>query len=166
MRIGRGNWSTQRNLVQFPTASPQIPFDMIWDRTRAVAVGFRRLTAWVRAQPYLLLLRYIFLSACPFFSIVSRCSWISLFCITLLFCMLFPYVLLFLFCITVLLFCMLFPYVLLFAYSVCCFLMYYCSILYAVSLCITVLLFCMLFPYVLLFLFCITVFFSILFIFM
>jgi hypothetical protein len=53
MRIGRGNRSTLRNLVSVPLCPPQIPHDLTWDRTRAAAVGSRRLTAWAKARPVL-----------------------------------------------------------------------------------------------------------------
>jgi hypothetical protein len=45
MRIGRGNWSTRRKPVPVSLCPPQIPDDLHWDRTRAAAVGSRRLTA-------------------------------------------------------------------------------------------------------------------------
>jgi hypothetical protein len=45
MRIGRGNRSTRRKPAPVPLCPPQIPHDMTWDRTRAAAVGSRRLTA-------------------------------------------------------------------------------------------------------------------------
>jgi hypothetical protein len=45
MRIGSGNRSTRREPLPVPLCSPQIPHDLIWARTRAVAVGSRRLTA-------------------------------------------------------------------------------------------------------------------------
>jgi hypothetical protein len=32
---------------------PQIPHDLTWARTRAAAVGSRRLTAWIMARPKL-----------------------------------------------------------------------------------------------------------------
>jgi hypothetical protein len=45
MRIGRGNRSTRRKPAQAPLFKPQIPHDPTWDRTRAAAVGSRRLIA-------------------------------------------------------------------------------------------------------------------------
>jgi hypothetical protein len=42
MRSGTGHGITRRKLVP---VSPQNPYDLIWDRTRAVAVGSRQLTA-------------------------------------------------------------------------------------------------------------------------
>jgi hypothetical protein len=66
MRIGRGNRSTRRKLIicnrmlqcsvrRKPVPVPlhpwQIPYDLTWDLTRAVAVGSRRLTAWAVSQP-------------------------------------------------------------------------------------------------------------------
>jgi hypothetical protein len=45
MRIGRGNRSTRRKPAPVPHCPPQIPHDLTWDRTRAAAVGSRRLTA-------------------------------------------------------------------------------------------------------------------------
>jgi hypothetical protein len=45
MRIGRGNRSTRRKPAPVPLCPPQIPHDLTWDRTRAAAVGSRRLTA-------------------------------------------------------------------------------------------------------------------------
>jgi hypothetical protein len=50
MRIGRGNWSTQRKLAILFTTNPH---DLTWDWTQATAVGSQRLMAWAMAQPYL-----------------------------------------------------------------------------------------------------------------
>jgi hypothetical protein len=50
MRIGRGNRSTRRKLALVPLCAPQIPHDLTWVRTRAAAVGSRRLTAWAMAR--------------------------------------------------------------------------------------------------------------------
>jgi hypothetical protein len=44
MRIGRGNRSTRRKPAPVSLCPPQIPHDLTWDRTRAAAVGSRRLT--------------------------------------------------------------------------------------------------------------------------
>jgi hypothetical protein len=52
MRIGRGNRSTRRKHAPVPLCPPQIPHDLTWDRTRAAAVGSRRLTAWAMAWPW------------------------------------------------------------------------------------------------------------------
>jgi hypothetical protein len=54
MRIGRGNWSTWRKTALVPLCPPQIPHDLTWARTRAAAVGSRRLTAWAMARPHLI----------------------------------------------------------------------------------------------------------------
>jgi hypothetical protein len=51
MRIGRGNRSTQRKPAPVPLCPPQIPHDLTWARTRAAAVGSRRLTTWAMARP-------------------------------------------------------------------------------------------------------------------
>jgi hypothetical protein len=51
MRIARGNWSTRRKSAPVPLCSPKIPYDLIWARNRAAAVGSRRLTAWAMARP-------------------------------------------------------------------------------------------------------------------
>jgi hypothetical protein len=51
--IGRGNRSARRKPAPVPLCSPQIPHDLTWARTRAAAVGSRRLTAWAMALPYL-----------------------------------------------------------------------------------------------------------------
>jgi hypothetical protein len=51
MRIGRGNRSTRRKPAPVPLCPPQIPHNLTWDRTRAAAVGSRRLTAWAMARP-------------------------------------------------------------------------------------------------------------------
>jgi hypothetical protein len=51
MRIGRGNRSTRRKPALVPLCLPQIPHDLTWDRTRAAAVGNRRLTVWAMARP-------------------------------------------------------------------------------------------------------------------
>jgi hypothetical protein len=45
MRIGRGNRNTRTKSASVPLCSPQIPYDLAWDQTRAAAVGSRRLTA-------------------------------------------------------------------------------------------------------------------------
>jgi hypothetical protein len=52
-RIGRGNRSTRRKPAPVPLCPPQIPHDLTWARTRAAAVGSRRLTAWAMAWPYI-----------------------------------------------------------------------------------------------------------------
>jgi hypothetical protein len=58
MIIGRRNRSTRRKPAPVPLCSPQIPHDLTWARTRATAVGSRRLTAWAMARPcYFLSLR-------------------------------------------------------------------------------------------------------------
>jgi hypothetical protein len=51
MRIGRGNRSTRRKPAPVPLFPPQILHDLAWARTRAAAVGSRRLTAWAMARP-------------------------------------------------------------------------------------------------------------------
>jgi hypothetical protein len=51
MIIGRGNRSTRRKPAPVPLCPPQIPHDLTWARTRAVAVGSQRLTAWAMARP-------------------------------------------------------------------------------------------------------------------
>jgi hypothetical protein len=51
-RIGRGNWNAGTKPDPVPLCPPQIPHDLTWVRTRAAAVGSRRLTAWVMARPY------------------------------------------------------------------------------------------------------------------
>jgi hypothetical protein len=50
MRIGRGNRSTWRKPAPVPPSPTQIPYDMTWARTRAAAVGSRRLTAWATVR--------------------------------------------------------------------------------------------------------------------
>jgi hypothetical protein len=45
MRIGKGNRSTLRKPAPMLLCPPQIPHDLTWARTRAAAVGSRRLTA-------------------------------------------------------------------------------------------------------------------------
>jgi hypothetical protein len=45
MRIGRRNRSTRRKLAPVPLCQQQIPHELTWARTRAAAVGSRRLTA-------------------------------------------------------------------------------------------------------------------------
>jgi hypothetical protein len=45
MRIGRGNRSTRRKPAPVSFCPPQIPHQLTRDRTRAAAVGSRRLTA-------------------------------------------------------------------------------------------------------------------------
>jgi hypothetical protein len=48
---GRENRSTQRKPAPVPLCLPQIPYDLILARTRAAAVGSRRLSAWATARP-------------------------------------------------------------------------------------------------------------------
>jgi hypothetical protein len=50
MRVGRGNRSTRRKPTPVPLSPPQIPHDLTRARTRADAVGSRRLTAWAMAR--------------------------------------------------------------------------------------------------------------------
>jgi hypothetical protein len=50
MRIGSGNWSTRIKPTPMPLW-PQIPHDVTWARTRAAALGSRRLTVWDMARP-------------------------------------------------------------------------------------------------------------------
>jgi hypothetical protein len=49
MRISRGNRSTRRKSAPVLLCPLQIPHDLTWARTRAAAVGSRRLTAWAMA---------------------------------------------------------------------------------------------------------------------
>jgi hypothetical protein len=51
MKIGRGNRNTRRKPAQVQLCPPQILHDLTWDRTRAAAVGSRRLTALDVARP-------------------------------------------------------------------------------------------------------------------
>jgi hypothetical protein len=53
IRIGRGNRSTRRKPTEVPLCPPQISHDLSRARTRAAAVGSRRLTAWAMARPSL-----------------------------------------------------------------------------------------------------------------
>jgi hypothetical protein len=50
LRIGRRNRSTRRKPAPVPLCPPQIPHDLTWARTRAAAMGSRRLTAWAMAR--------------------------------------------------------------------------------------------------------------------
>jgi hypothetical protein len=45
MRIGRGDRSTTRKPAPVPLCPPHLPHDLTYARTRAAAVGSRRLTA-------------------------------------------------------------------------------------------------------------------------
>jgi hypothetical protein len=49
--IGRKNRSTRRKPASVPLCPPQIPHDLTWARTRATALGNRRLTACAMARP-------------------------------------------------------------------------------------------------------------------
>jgi hypothetical protein len=51
MKIGRGNRSIRRKPAPAPLCPPQIPHAQTRARTRAVAVGSQRLTAWAMARP-------------------------------------------------------------------------------------------------------------------
>jgi hypothetical protein len=55
MRTSRVNRYTRRKPTPAPLCRPQIPNDLTWDRTRAVAVGSQRLTVSAMARPYLTL---------------------------------------------------------------------------------------------------------------
>jgi hypothetical protein len=60
MKIDRGNRSTRRKPAPVPLCPPQIPHELIWARTRAAAVGSRRLTSWAMARPPISLTQAIF----------------------------------------------------------------------------------------------------------
>jgi hypothetical protein len=45
VRIGRGNRYNRRKPAPVPLSPPQTPHNLIWARTRAAAVGSRRVTA-------------------------------------------------------------------------------------------------------------------------
>jgi hypothetical protein len=49
MRIGRGNWTTQRKPTPLPPCPPQIPHDLTWAWTWATTVGSWRTSAWAVA---------------------------------------------------------------------------------------------------------------------
>jgi hypothetical protein len=49
--LGRGNQSTRRKPAPVPLCLPQIPHDLTRARTRAAAMGTRRLTAWATGRP-------------------------------------------------------------------------------------------------------------------
>jgi hypothetical protein len=51
MRIGNENRSTLRKPAPMPLCPPQTPHYLTWARSRAAAVGNRRLIAWVMAWP-------------------------------------------------------------------------------------------------------------------
>jgi hypothetical protein len=51
MKIGRGTEVLGENLPQCQFYLPQISYDLTRARTRAAAVGSRRLTAWATARP-------------------------------------------------------------------------------------------------------------------
>jgi hypothetical protein len=44
MKIGRGNWSTQRKPAPVPLCPPQIPHDLTQAWTQATTVGSQQLT--------------------------------------------------------------------------------------------------------------------------
>jgi hypothetical protein len=52
MRNGRGNRSTRRKPAPVPLCPQQIPHDLTWARTRAAAVGSRRLTVRGVVRPW------------------------------------------------------------------------------------------------------------------
>jgi hypothetical protein len=52
MKICRGNQTTRRKPAPAPFCPPQIPLDQTRARTRAAAVGSRRLTASAMARPH------------------------------------------------------------------------------------------------------------------
>jgi uncharacterized membrane protein YwzB len=79
MGVGRGNRSTRRKPAQVPLFPPQITHDLTWARTRAAAVGSRRLTAWALARPLYEYIQYLTMSVnySPLFS--SPLNWVSSF---------------------------------------------------------------------------------------
>jgi hypothetical protein len=50
--LTRDNRSTRRKSAPVPLYLPQIQHDLTWGRTRAAAVGNRRLIAWAMARPF------------------------------------------------------------------------------------------------------------------
>jgi hypothetical protein len=68
MRLGRGNRSIRRKPTPVSPCLQQIAHDLTWPRTRAAAVGNRRLTAWAMARPigciYVFLMIVIVNSSC------------------------------------------------------------------------------------------------------
>jgi hypothetical protein len=52
--IGRETQSTRRKYVTVPFFPPQIPCNLTWAKTRAVAIWSRQLTAWDTARPLFL----------------------------------------------------------------------------------------------------------------
>jgi hypothetical protein len=60
--MGRGNWSTGRSPAPLLLCPPQIPHDVNCFRTRADAVGCRRLTPWATARPHSAVTEYYSLS--------------------------------------------------------------------------------------------------------
>jgi hypothetical protein len=69
-----GNRSTQRKPAPVLLCPQQIPHDLTWDRTRAAAVGDRRLTTWAMAQPcfYLINCREDFTRYCHVYGWLIR----------------------------------------------------------------------------------------------
>jgi hypothetical protein len=63
IKVGRRNRNTRRKPTPAPLCQPQIPHDQTRARTRTVAVGSQRLTAWVMARPSLLTKKYF--NPCP-----------------------------------------------------------------------------------------------------
>jgi hypothetical protein len=56
MKIGRGNQNARRKPAPAPLCPPQIPHYLTWARTRAAAVGSRRLAAWAMARSLIFML--------------------------------------------------------------------------------------------------------------
>jgi hypothetical protein len=59
MRTGRGNLSTRRKPAPVPLCTPQTPYDVSWDRTRAAGVGSRRLTLSWRGGELIIKLTFL-----------------------------------------------------------------------------------------------------------
>jgi hypothetical protein len=57
MRIGRGNRRTRKKTAPVLLRPPEILHVLNWARTRAAAVGCRRLTAWAMVRPFYWLTR-------------------------------------------------------------------------------------------------------------
>jgi hypothetical protein len=82
MRIDSGNRSTCRKPSPVPFCPPQIPHVLIWARTRATAVGSRRLRTWAMARHksrsnFLTMLSDLICAAC-IYSFVCFCHCLTL----------------------------------------------------------------------------------------
>jgi hypothetical protein len=80
MMIGRRNRSTRRKPAPVPLCLPQTPH-AVRTRTRAAAVGIKRLAAWATARPYLICngssAYFVLICVARFYLALSAQTWLG-----------------------------------------------------------------------------------------